>query len=396
MNEIKNKAKIVHVTRSALSYANRMLQQCRAVENEYYIHVISYNTILKEISYWRDEQVDKVFYNQTPKGTPRWKRIVIRVMERSHLVYRLLKSRPDIVHVHEHWLLWLAFLYIIFIRKPIIYDAHDMDLRDEKFRRNHYMMSFMERYVVKRASSVICVSNGMIDLYKAEFPEVHFTLLRNIPFLSGSSHSKVKKAPGLSKHTAESVGNEKISLIYAGLINRLRLPPGFLRVIGGYAQSFNLDIYGKDISENDKVPYLNEVLQLIEAENYGNIRYLGPYKPDEIISIMEDYHFHVFPYDIILNIDYCMPNKFYQSLMAGLPIIASNMKEIGSIIHAEGIGVVYDPTSIESLKETLNSLSIKTVEYEQMRHNVARYSRELIDFQRYRKTLLDEYTKALK
>jgi glycosyltransferase involved in cell wall biosynthesis len=53
--------------------------------------------------------------------------------------------------------------------------------------------------------------------------------------------------------------------------------------------------------------------------------------------------------DKCLNNYYCSPNKMFEYLMAGLPVIVSNLYEMKKVVDDNGVGIVAQENTIEGL-----------------------------------------------
>ena len=53
---------------------------------------------------------------------------------------------------------------------------------------------------------------------------------------------------------------------------------------------------------------------------------------------------------------YSMPNKMFEYMMAGLPVLASDFPEMRSVVQASGAGQVVDPQNIEAIRQCIQGL----------------------------------------
>ena len=57
-----------------------------------------------------------------------------------------------------------------------------------------------------------------------------------------------------------------------------------------------------------------------------------------------------------LSYYYCMPNKLFEFLAAGLPVVVSNMLEMSKLVQENGIGVVVAENTVDSLNVAIDSI----------------------------------------
>jgi glycosyltransferase involved in cell wall biosynthesis len=54
---------------------------------------------------------------------------------------------------------------------------------------------------------------------------------------------------------------------------------------------------------------------------------------------------------------YSLPNKVFEYLAAGVPVIGANFPEVRKLVEGNGVGKCFDPDDPISISETLNFLS---------------------------------------
>ena len=60
--------------------------------------------------------------------------------------------------------------------------------------------------------------------------------------------------------------------------------------------------------------------------------------------------------DICLNHRFALPNKLFEYLMAGLPVLGSDLPEISAVINTYQVGFTVDPSSRHNLVTALNRI----------------------------------------
>ncbi|WP_158090060.1 glycosyltransferase [Pseudomonas sp. B28(2017)] len=89
----------------------------------------------------------------------------------------------------------------------------------------------------------------------------------------------------------------------------------------------------------------------------------------------------VIPYQAIcLNNFYCTPNKLFEFIAAGLPILASDLPELRRIVSGNEIGQVADLSSVPSMASSIDSFFQDRAELQVWRETLSRV-RERIDWQ---------------
>ena len=70
-----------------------------------------------------------------------------------------------------------------------------------------------------------------------------------------------------------------------------------------------------------------------------------------------------------------MPNKMFEYMMAGLPVLASNFPEMRSVIQASGAGLVVDPQNIAAIRQCIQGLLDEPTRTQQYREAALRADR---------------------
>ena len=104
----------------------------------------------------------------------------------------------------------------------------------------------------------------------------------------------------------------------------------------------------------------------------SNVLLLKPVQPDALIQKLIDERFD---YSIIfvdpsagLSYKYCLPNKFFESIAAGIPIIThSGLAEVSRLVHLYDIGIVSSEFSIHALNGAIHKA--KYADHKQMSRN---------------------------
>lgn len=103
-------------------------------------------------------------------------------------------------------------------------------------------------------------------------------------------------------------------------------------------------------------PLKAEAHQLVSQLNLDSkIRFMDPVPPDQLLGLTASADLGlVFLEDCCLNHRYALPNKLFEYLSAGIPIIASNLPEIAKIITQFKVGCVVQAGDAEALGNAIN------------------------------------------
>jgi glycosyltransferase involved in cell wall biosynthesis len=73
--------------------------------------------------------------------------------------------------------------------------------------------------------------------------------------------------------------------------------------------------------------------------------------------------------NVCLNYYYVSPNKLFECMAAGLPMVASNFPDLKMYIEGYGLGVTCDPDSPKEIADAIEYILSDEKKYEEMRRN---------------------------
>ena len=87
------------------------------------------------------------------------------------------------------------------------------------------------------------------------------------------------------------------------------------------------------------------------------VRFFGPIPNDELLyyTASADVGLCVIRGES-LSYRWSMPNKLFEYMMAGIPIVASDFEEMGRVVREEGVGTVCDPDDPQSIADAVRAI----------------------------------------
>jgi glycosyltransferase involved in cell wall biosynthesis len=251
-------------------------------------------------------------------------------------------QRCAVVHAHDlntlpaGW--WLARRH----RARLIYDSHELYLdRNRRPRRtwlNRLLTRELERFLIRRCDAVITVNDSLANLLAQRYRIARPLVLRNTPSRNSAPATSTVKSPSL--RDLVPIEPSHLLLLYCGFITFNRGLPNLIRSLH-HLPDCHLVLMGFGTES-----YLAELDELVTAEGLA-ARYsrLGPVPPEEVTSYAASADLGVAPIESAgLSYYYCAPNKLFEYLHAGLPVIASDFPELRAVIDEHRVGATFDPT----------------------------------------------------
>lgn len=234
-------------------------------------------------------------------------------------------SGASIIHCHSVPALPAAVLAAAFTDRRIIYDAHELESRRAGFSTlRTFLVWALEKGLLTFCDQILTVSPSIYDYYKREFPKKDVSLLMNIP----------RKASGRQIPLRTKFGIPRDSRI--------------TMYVGGFVKGRGIDLLLKAFSNlgNDHhLIFMGEGHLDAEIEKAArerpNIHLSKPVDERDVVPTLSqaDLSFSVNDCES-LNHQFSLPNKFFQSLMAGVPILV-NTQNVDMLLVGKESELVY-------------------------------------------------------
>jgi len=114
-----------------------------------------------------------------------------------------------------------------------------------------------------------------------------------------------------------------------------------------------------------------QLREMVKQEGLEHRVYFAePVPPDELVRYCMSASVGVVMYRSTgLNNYYATPNKLYEYIHAGLPVVASDFPALREIVDGHGLGCTFDPESPESIAAAINWVLADEQRYSTMKNN---------------------------
>ena len=256
-------------------------------------------------------------------------------------------KRIVIVNIHNVALLPLGIIFKIFKQTKLIYDTHELETEKHGWSGIRKKLGkILEKSLIKYVDEIIVVGPKIAQWYENEYGKKTFVVLNTPKFSSKLNKDLFRKIFNIQK--------EKIIFLYQGVFGESRGIESIIEAFKLYnANDKALVLLGSGPLE-DKIK--------LAAEHFDNIYY----HPIVNTNVLHDYTSSAdIAFALIdnscLNHYYCLPNKFFQFVMAEIPVIVSNVYEKKRLTEEYNIGFVLENTSIEYLIELIKKIDRKVI-----------------------------------
>jgi glycosyltransferase involved in cell wall biosynthesis len=300
-------------------------------------------------------------------------------------VLMLLNTPADVYHAHDVSGLPACYIAALLRRKPFVFDAHELPLAELSsglFRRMQPVLRLLLVGLLSRCAGVITVSPPIVQEIRNRYHVSNVVLLRNIP-----PYQAMQKSDRLRRSLGS--GSDVHIALYQGNLTAGR---GLERLI--YAAAF-LERHTVIVmmGQGEMEPQLKA---LIAKEGVANrVKILPPAPYAELLdwTASAELGLMVYSLDHSQNVLMCLPNKLFEYLMAGLPVLASPLEAVVDVIEAYKVGRIVSSLSPKEIGEAINGLLADQQVCASMRHNALRASQEDLCWENEKSGLITFYSK---
>lgn len=255
-------------------------------------------------------------------------------------------SNADILHAHE-----LSVLEVCALAKrnrALVYDSHELELHrnvpwTDAAKR---VMGEKERAYIYEANVIIAVSNGCAAELRNEYnlPQVH--VVRNTPMLSMQEESEA------SVRRTIGVGDNVPLIVYTGSVTINRGVELIVEALK-YLEGYHLACVGPRNKEVER-----QLVKLAdECKVKARFHLVDPVPPGQVVSFIKTADAAVIPIqNVCLSYYYCLPNKLFEAMHAGLPVVVSDFPDMKEVVEVERIGTVNEMDSALDLAESIEAI----------------------------------------
>jgi len=289
---------------------------------------------------------------------------------------------PHIIHFHDPELIAIGIFFKI-TGKKVVYDIHE-NLPNQILNKSwiplflrkplSYLMSFIEKFADRIFDGVITATPQIAS----RFSRKNTVVVQNFPLLEECSDQS-KKLPQK---------NREIAFGYIGGISYARGIKEIIRSISSenIIPSPRLEIAG--VFRPAKIK--NEISKM---EGWSKVVFHGWLSRSDVTKLLNRVRAGLLLFHPIPNHINAQPNKMFEYMAAGIPVIASNFPLWTEIIKKENCGIAIDPLDESSISDALRWILENPDKAELMGQNGRRAILSKYNWKIESNTLYDFYRK---
>ena len=246
------------------------------------------------------------------------------------------RSEYDIIHAFDFDTGFVASRYAKKYNKKFVYHVLDYYVDSHGLRKTalEKPIRILENSVINFADATVICTEKRKDQIAGSNPK-KLEVIHNTP-----SVSQIKQCAAKTSKT------DRVKIVYVGILESSRL---LKEIVATVIESNNLELHVGGFGTLDS--FFRDT-----AEKNENIFYYGRLVYDQTLSLEKECDIMMAIYDpAVSNHRFAAPNKFYESLMLGKPVIMARGTGMSQVVEDNTIGVLID-YSKEGFADGINRL----------------------------------------
>ena len=277
------------------------------------------------------------------------------------IIMRLRANRPDVIQCHSFSALPVSVLAKYFTKSRLVYDAHELETEKNGMRGVEKILArILEKRLIRHADEMIVVSESIAEWYEKSIGGKRPVVIKNVP-------KKIKMVSAAGPNLRKTLGIQEdfVLYIYQGALVPGRGIEKLLSVFSRANPQRHLAIMGYGPLKTTAIEY---------QQKFSNIHYHEAVLPEDVVRYVSSADVGIYLIEnTCLSYYYCLPNKIFESLMSGLPVVVSDLPELRNVVRTYDCGWIA-PQGDDQLIDLINK--INKADISEKRHNAYKVQEE--------------------
>ena len=258
------------------------------------------------------------------------------------LFFLLIRSKADIYLSNDTDTILANYYASKYKKTRLIFDAHEIfpetpEVHHRKFVKK--VWTKIESSIFPKLRYTYTVNQSISDYYRRLY-RMRMHVIRNVPYFQKVTENKDKFF----------IPNKKI-ILYQGAINVGRGLEWVIDAMPYVNKNVLLVIIG-DGYEKKKL-----MQKVVDMQLMTKVTFFGKKQPDELFRYTRGADIGLCLLDNLgLSYYYSLPNRIFDYLRAGVPILATDFPEIHDFVNTNNTGILIDHYEPKFLAQTINNM----------------------------------------
>jgi len=311
--------------------------------------------------------------NEPIYDDPRFRMVRMRmIFNRGPLFYaeynlrlfgRLMMVKADLLVANDLDTLPAVFLASRIRKIRMVFDSHEYFTEVPELinrKRVKRVWEWLESKMLPKIRHACTVSLPIAQAYQRKYG-IEMKVVRNLPF---------KRERGSTSFIQLRTGHEKI-VLYQGSLNIGRGLELVIRAMQ-FTRNTHLVLIGKGDIESD----LRQQVSTMGLS--GRVTFTGRIMPDRL----SDYTWQAdlglsLEEDLGLNYRFALPNKVFDYIQAGVPVLVSDLPEVRTLVEKYHIGMINTTGNAEELGTLISEILVNEKQLSEWKLNLKKAASEL-------------------
>ncbi len=277
------------------------------------------------------EQLDSVRTFRRVRGIPLegHRGLLAKALRLSHWSVSVLRSikdtSVDCVNAHSLSVLPLCLVISFWKGARLIYDTHELETETSGSGGVRRILArLVERVCIRYCRLLFVVSASIADWYQQQYSASQPIVIRNIPDDPSNPGDS-----GIDLRAATSASDASVIFLFLG------------GLIEGRSIARLLEVFEQCSDQVLVFQGEGRLAGLVDsyAQRCPNIFRMKPVPPAQVIGSAKSADVGIcLTEPVCLSHEFSLPNKFFEYLFAGLPVLASRLIELERVVQAFGCG----------------------------------------------------------
>lgn len=289
----------------------------------------------------KNEIVNGVFIRAVPKASGRIKRMTRSVWS---VFCASLKEKGDLYHFHDPELIPVGVLLKLF-RKRVIYDVHE-DL-PRQILSKHWIHPWFRKIIARITEMIESFAGWLFDGIIVVTPEIALRfpgkktrLVQNFPLKNE-----------LSPYEKRLNATLENTVVYHGSISYIRGIKEMIEAMSLLPESLEARlVLAGSFSQSSLEAELKQI------QGWNRVQFVGWQSREQIREIMTKAQAGLVTFHPVPNHINAQPNKFFEYMSAGLPVIVSDFPKWREIVSKNECGLLVNPLNPQDIADKIQYL----------------------------------------
>jgi len=263
------------------------------------------------------------------------------------VLLKFWNKKFDIVNAHSVETLPLASILKFFYSSKLIYDTHELETEKRPSKLVNFYNKVFERIFIRFVDYIITVSPSIAEWYRKKYKNKKVYIVKNVPVVTP------EKSEGSYKLKRKfSIQENELLFIYQGQFEQGRFVKQLLGIFTEIDSKKHILFMGYGRLEEMIKEYVSK---------YENIHFHSAVPINEILKYTRGADVGIsLTENICLSFYYTIPNKFFEYILSGVPVIASDFPDMGKLVDDYKFGWKVVP-KYEEAKKLIESITREQV-----------------------------------